>query len=364
MADVNKNWIDLTADFPKNVPFTRIRFDFDKAWSITDLDHLFYFAEKPDVDITKGMKGEAFGYADDYRGIFNAGRPIFASRVDGFVDRNIKTIPQVEGTNMYEWVFQKPIYWAGQLRSQDIFPRYDGFIKIYVGPEDRLKWIDLTQDIDRSVPIKAVRWDVNVGVPYTEVFISEKPNIYSDGKQLNGEEYGWAYTNRSNTTQNYYSLHYYGFVDKRYTTGGTLVEGTTSVYQVNYPKDYYFAGLAVDIWSGNEDKIAQKIKYAIAAPLDTDKSLVEFTSDGGVDTVTVDAEYPFTMTQEGDWFTAELDDNIITVTAKKNYVLGKKGKIILTDTEGDTAEILVKQAKADDIKYPLNSLYIGTLKLN
>lgn len=125
------------------------------------------------------------------------------------------------------------------------------------------KWIPLTEDFDKTLVVKKWRFDVNNTIEgnYDAAF-SELPNIDIKTCWNNSQpENGYAFSNRFNAGQNYFSSRYYNFTDGYWTatttSHTTLVEGTSSVYEFVCPVDLYWAGVREDYWNPELESIIQ-----------------------------------------------------------------------------------------------------------
>ena len=120
-------------------------------------------------------------------------------------------------------------------------------------------WLPLTEDFDKSIPIKKWRYDVNNTVTGNyDCAFSELPNIDIKTCWNNSQpENGYAFDNRFNVGQDYYSNRYYGFTDEKWTaqTHTTLVSGTT--YEFEFPIDVYWAGTRESTWNSELENIIQ-----------------------------------------------------------------------------------------------------------
>ena len=148
------------------------------------------------------------------------------------------------------------------------FKKFDGF-KIYVpkGTVDTYKttgnwvsfadyiyeeesWIAITSDMDRSIPFRKIKFNLNGldGTDCRDNYISEKPNINTDGKSWSSvrtEAYGYAGQYRLSL----YSGGYIDFArydggpkpDSKITTYGTQIADGVYVYE--YPHNMYWSGV-------------------------------------------------------------------------------------------------------------------------
>lgn len=117
------------------------------------------------------------------------------------------------------------------------------------------KWLPVTEDFDKSLVIKKWRFDVSIPISGNyDGALSELPNIDIKTCWNNSKpENGYAFSNRFNLGQDYFSNRYYGFTDGKWTattsSHTTLVEG--SIYEFECPVDLYWAGNRTDPWNPN-----------------------------------------------------------------------------------------------------------------
>ena len=120
-------------------------------------------------------------------------------------------------------------------------------------------WVSLTEDFDKTIPIKKWRFDVNNNITGNyDCAFAELPNIdIKDCWNDSQPENGYAFANRFNAGQNYFSNRYYGFTDEYWTalTHTTLVSGST--YEFEFPIEVYWAGTNEDFWNSEIENIIQ-----------------------------------------------------------------------------------------------------------
>lgn len=117
------------------------------------------------------------------------------------------------------------------------------------------KWLPVTEDFDKTLVIKKWRFDVSIPISGNyDGALSELPNIdiktcWNNSQPSNG----YAFSNRFNLGQKYFSSRYYGWTDHFWTattqSHTTLVEGTT--YEFECPVDLYWAGVRESTFNNN-----------------------------------------------------------------------------------------------------------------
>lgn len=233
------------------------------------------------------------------------------------------------------------------------------------------KWLPLTEDFDRSLPISKIRWDTSI---YTysgngNGYLSEKPNIYADGREWNqqsGESWGYATENRFNCTtatyyQNSFANRYYGFTDQFWTasTYTTLVSGTT--YEFVCPVPLYYAGLE----NAYVSSIAEKIHYYVEVGMSISTDSETVSANGSSFNVDITSENPWTASTVDSWVTLStttgLTDATITVTVAYNQFATRTGTITFTDGE-DTLTLTVTQQENNLV--PIMKLYRNGRRIN
>ena len=236
------------------------------------------------------------------------------------------------------------------------------------------KWLPITEDFDRSLKIKKWRYDVNN--PITGNYdgaLAELPNIAVEGKsgpQMSGAANGYAFENRFNAGQNFFSSRYYGWTDKYWTATTqahtTLVSGTT--YEFECPVDLYYAGIFGNV-AFNSNLTNMMWFYVSATTFETDITAITATYSATTTEVTLTAEedMAWTASTQNDWITLSTTggtgSSVFTVSVSKNTAYtGRNGLVTLTNGE-NTIEITVSLSNYP-LLVPKNNIYRGGLLVN
>ena len=236
------------------------------------------------------------------------------------------------------------------------------------------KWIPVTEDFDRSLPIK--KWRYNINNTFRNKYgnydcvLSELPNIYvENGGVWNNPQpsNGYAFSNRFNVGQNYFSSRYYGFTDGMWTattsSHTTLVEGTT--YEFECPVDLY--------WGGNhtspfDAELASVIQFYVpwhTFECDTEEITATYESGSSIVTVTADSYITWTAITSNDWITITnptgAGNGSFTINYTENGPISRKGNVTLTSSEGDIITIAITQTKQSFIYYARKIYRSGSL---
>ena len=240
------------------------------------------------------------------------------------------------------------------------------------------KWLPLTENFDRSLPIHKIRWDVSV-VTYSgntdyNGYLSELPNCSADGMAWNDtpntQAGGYIRQNRFNPctasryAPNTFSNRYYNFTDERWTATihTTLVSGTT--YEFVCPVPLYYAGLE----NTYLPQLADKIQYYVTIPFGTNPDTLTFSANEGSNSVTLTSESPWTATTNDSWitlsdYTGETGGEItVSVTSNLNNPLDRTGVVTFTDGE-NTATLTVTQKSGGKTVF-LENLYRSGNRIN
>ena len=133
-------WRNITADFDRSLPISKIR------WNINNYgESLFsdgYFSELPNID-TDGKNwlsviGAEWGYAGENR--FSLYNNQFSNRYYGFTDEQwtAQTHTTQVDTNIYEFECPVTLYWSGLGDITD-YPAAANKISVYVEVEDPIE---------------------------------------------------------------------------------------------------------------------------------------------------------------------------------------------------------------------------------
>lgn len=224
------------------------------------------------------------------------------------------------------------------------------------------KWIPVTEDFDRSLAIK--KWRYDTGLAHyiggnVDGALSELPNIDIKTCWDNPQpENGYAFSNRFNMGQDYFSNRYYGFTDspwasEQYTT---LVED--AIYEFECPVDLYWAGLVYD-WDPIYD--GKMWFYVEDGGINVDTDEIQASSGSSSYTVSISAETGtlWSASTNDSWISvspATGDGNsslTISVSGNTGYT-ERTGEVVL-ETENDEITITVVQEKKAKIleRHPL-----------
>lgn len=223
------------------------------------------------------------------------------------------------------------------------------------------KWIPLTADFDRSLPIKKWRFDTScpIGGNY-DCVLSELPNIYvENGNVWNNPqpENGYAFSNRFNIGAKYFSSRYYGFTDGKWTatttSHTTLVEGT--IYEFECPVDLYWAGNHTTPW---DTRIPNYMWFYVpwyTFECDTEEITATYESGSSIVTVTADSYITWTATTSNNWISITnptgTGNGSFTINYTENGTTSREGSVTLTSSEGDIITITITQSKQSVIYY-------------
>ena len=219
------------------------------------------------------------------------------------------------------------------------------------------KWLPVTQDFDRSLPIKKWRYDVNNSISGNyDGALAELPNIAVEGKsgpQMSGPANGYAFENRFNAGTNYFSNRYYNFTDRYWTATTsahtTQVEG--SIYEFECPVDMYWAGIWGTVQFNPE--LTNIISFYVdASSLVVDTEEISTTSGGSAYTVNVsaDTEVTWTASTSDSWIGLSsptgTGNGSFTVNIPENpEYAARSGEITVVSSDEGEATIAVSQEK-------------------
>lgn len=228
------------------------------------------------------------------------------------------------------------------------------------------KWLPVTEDFDKTLVIKKWRFDVSCPISGNyDGALAELPNIdiktcWSNSQPSNG----YAFSNRFNLGQKYFSSRYYGWTDRRWTATTqahtTLVSGTT--YEFECPVDLYWAGNYSTPWNANIPNYMWF--YVNSTTFETDVTAITGTYEASSYTVNLASDNAWTATTIPSWVTLSTTAGTsgttqITVSFPINSAYSQRtGTIVFTDTENDTCEVECTQAK-HPIIIPQNNIFRG-----
>lgn len=224
------------------------------------------------------------------------------------------------------------------------------------------KWLPVTQDFDRSLVIKKWRFDVNIPISGNyDGALSELPDqdiklCWNNPKPENG----YAFSNRFNLGQKYFSNRYYGFTDGRWkattTSHTTLVEG--SIYEFECPIDMYWAGEKERTWNPNIPNYMWF--YVEASTFEITPTESAATYESGTTTITVntdnDSTITWTASTSDSWLSLSTltgaGDGSVTVTYTENETFqNRTGTVTFTSSEGDVLTFTIEQEKKPALVY-------------
>lgn len=228
------------------------------------------------------------------------------------------------------------------------------------------KWVTLTSDFDRSIPISKLRYDVGIPNKYSfsnNGYFSEKPSIDTNGKSWSsptGPSYGYASENRFNLTENFFSNHYYGFTNEYWTaaTHTTLVSGTT--YEFICPTTLYWSGLQNYTNSAATADLNKFQVYVNIIGFELSEDSLTYTETGGSQTVTVtSSDNDWTASTTYNWIsvsplTGTVGDTVITIVVQPNIFSNRTGTVTFTDGV-DTLTLTITQTVQQTLI--LNNVY-------
>lgn len=120
-------WVEITADFDRSIPFTKVRWDFSKSW------YDGYFSELPNINCdNKGwtsIRDAEWGYAGQYTMNLQAKKCYIRNQsTDSYDLYDMYAITTQVDTNLYEYEYSVPLYWGGVSSSS----LYDNGLGLYV----------------------------------------------------------------------------------------------------------------------------------------------------------------------------------------------------------------------------------------
>lgn len=120
-------WVEVTADFDRSIPFTKVRWDFSKSWNDG------FFSELPNINCdNKGwtsITGAEWGYAGQYTMNLSAKKCYIRNQSTGsYALYDMYNISTQVDTNLYEYEYSVPLYWGGVSNSS----LYNNGLGLYV----------------------------------------------------------------------------------------------------------------------------------------------------------------------------------------------------------------------------------------
>lgn len=224
------------------------------------------------------------------------------------------------------------------------------------------KWLPVTEDFDKSLVIKKWRFDINIPISGNyDGALSELPNIDIKTCWNNSlPENGYAFSNRFNLGQKYFSNRYYGFTDGRWTATTqahtTLVSGTT--YEFECPVDLYWAGNYTTPWNTNIPNYMWFYVQASTFEITPTESAATFQS--GTTTITVntdnDTSITWTASTSDSWLslspsTGAGDGSVVVTYTDNQSFQNRTGTVTFTSSEGDILTFTIEQEKKPVLVY-------------
>ena len=223
------------------------------------------------------------------------------------------------------------------------------------------QWLSVTEDFDKTLVIKKWRYD---GSYYfggnIDGALSELPNIdIADCWDNSQPENGYAFSNRFNIGQDYFSSRYYGFTDGKWTATTTshTTQVDTDIYEFECPVDLYWAGFRYGWDPSYENKMWF---YVETSSFDITPSAATATKGSGSTTISVDTDNDNTIT----WTASTTDawislspstgagDGSVTVSyAANSSPQDRVGTVTFTSNGGDVLTFTLTQEKKGAIVY-------------
>lgn len=233
------------------------------------------------------------------------------------------------------------------------------------------KWLPVTEDFDKTLVIKKWRFDVSIPISGNyDGALSELPNIdiktcWNNSQPSNG----YAFSNRFNLGQKYFSSRYYGWTDHFWTATTeahtTLVSGTT--YEFECPVDLYWAGVRESTFNNNIPNYMWF--YVQSSTFETDVTAItaSYNSTTCAVTLTTEEDTEWTASTLNDWISISPSQGtgssaFIVTVAKNTAYAARNGLVTITNGE-DTIEITVVQEKYP-LLVPKNNIYRGGNRIN
>ena len=224
------------------------------------------------------------------------------------------------------------------------------------------KWLPVTEDFDKSLVIKKWRFDVSIPITgHYDGALSELPNIDIKTCWNNSRpENGYAFGNRFNLGQKYFTSRYYGFTDGYWTattsSHTTLVSGTT--YEFECPVDLYWAGNNTTPWNANIPNYMWF--YVQASTFEIEPTDSAATYESGTTTITVntdnDTSITWTASTNDSWLSLSTltgaGDGTVVVSYEGNQSFqNRTGTVTFTSNEGDVLTFTIEQEKKPVLVY-------------
>lgn len=224
------------------------------------------------------------------------------------------------------------------------------------------KWLPVTEDFDKSLVIKKWRFDVSIPISGNyDGALSELPNIDIKTCWNNSRpENGYAFSNRFNLGQKYFSNRYYGFTDGKWTatttSHTTLVEG--SIYEFECPVDLYWAGNYSTPWNSNIPNYMWF--YVQASTFEIAPTESAATYESGTTTTTVntdnDSSITWTASTSDSWLnlstlTGAGNGSVIVTYGENETFQSRTGTVTFTSNGGDVLTFTIEQEQKPVLIY-------------
>ena len=233
------------------------------------------------------------------------------------------------------------------------------------------KWLTLNKNFDRSLGISKIRYNTSINCPLsTDGYFSERPNINTDGKSwldVSGDMWGYAGENRFSpkSSSDYFSNHYYGFTDVKWSAETYTTRVSTTTYEFVCPKTLYYSGIEHPD-NENIDLYLSKLTVYVEVPTGISPENMSFDYTGGTSALTITSEEGWTASTENDWLTLSstsgIGDSTINITAKLNKGEERTGYVNVTD--GKYTSVCTISQKNYPVIVPYNNLYINGNRIN
>lgn len=224
------------------------------------------------------------------------------------------------------------------------------------------RWIPVTEDFDKTLVIK--KWRYNMALVYggnIDGALAELPNIdIADCWDNPQPENGYAFSNRFNMGQDYFSSRYYGFTDGFWTattsSHTTLVDN--DIYEFECPVDLYWAGLRFG-WDPSYD--GKMWFYVEDSDIHVDTDEIEASSASSSYTVSISAETgtSWSASTNDSWISVSPEtgngNSSLTISVSDNTGYTERTGEVVLETENDEITITVVQKKKAKIleRHPL-----------
>ena len=224
------------------------------------------------------------------------------------------------------------------------------------------KWLPVTEDFDKSLVIKKWRFDVSIPISGNyDGALAELPNIdiktcWNNPQPSNG----YAFSNRFNLGQKYFSSRYYGWTDHYWTattqSHTTLVSGTT--YEFECPVDLYWAGVRESTFNNNIPNYMWFYVQTSTFEITPTESAATYESSTTTITVNTDNDTSITWTAStsDNWLSLSTltgaGDGSVTITYAENEAFqSRTGTVTFTSSNDDVLTFTIEQAKKPFIAY-------------